>query len=113
MKAQLPRKGGDGGAGAASGINALVDLTWRAQCAQCHGESGRGDGPTGPMLKATNFTDPEWQSRVQDGEIASAIQNGKGKMPKFDLSNELVVGLVARVRQLGGRSVGGGPAPQK
>ena len=100
LKAQLPRKG-DGGGGA-SGIAALVDLTWRAQCAQCHGESGRGDGPNGPMVKATNFTDPEWQRRTQDADIASAIQNGKGKMPKFDLSNELVVGLVVRIRQVGG-----------
>lgn len=101
-KAQLPRKG-DGGTGSgASGVAALVDLTWRAQCAQCHGESGRGDGPNGPMVKATNFTDPEWQRRVPDGEIANAILNGKGKMPKFDLSNDLVAGLVLRIRQVGG-----------
>lgn len=103
LKAQLPKKGDAGaGGGGAGGIAALVDLTWRAQCAQCHGETGHGDGPTGPMVKATNFADPEWQRRVQDGEIANAIQNGKGKMPKFDLSNELVAGLVVRVRQLGG-----------
>ncbi len=102
LKAQLPRKGDGGSGGGASGIAALVDLTWRAQCAQCHGESGRGDGPNGPMVKATNFTDPEWQHRIQDGEIANAIQNGKGKMPKFDLSSELVAGLVVRIRQVGG-----------
>lgn len=109
-KAQLPKKG-DGGAGGVSGIAALVDLTWRAQCAQCHGESGRGDGPNGPMVKATNFTDPEWQRRMQDGEIANAILNGKGKMPKFELSNELVVGLVLRIRQVGGQAGGASRPP--
>jgi mono/diheme cytochrome c family protein len=95
MKAQLPKRGD---AGAGGGAASVVELTWRAQCAQCHGMTGHGDGPTGPMLKATNFGDPEWQKRVQDGEIASAIQNGKGKMPKFDLSEPVVRGLVAKIR---------------
>jgi mono/diheme cytochrome c family protein len=99
LKAQAPKRGD---AGAGGGVASVVELTWRNQCAQCHGLTGHGDGPTGPMLKATNFGDPDWQKRVQDGEIASAIQNGKGgKMPKFDLSEPVVRGLVAKIRQVG------------
>jgi mono/diheme cytochrome c family protein len=99
LKAQPPKRGDAGGGG---GVASVVELTWRNQCAQCHGLTGHGDGPTGPMLKATNFGDPDWQKRVQDGEIASAIQNGKGgKMPKFDLSEPVVRGLVAKIRQVG------------
>jgi hypothetical protein len=102
MKAQPPKRNDAGGGGGAGGVASVVDLTWRNQCAQCHGLTGHGDGPTGPMLKATNFGDPDWQKRVQDGEIASAIQNGKGgKMPKFDLSEPVVRGLVAKIRQVG------------
>jgi cytochrome c oxidase cbb3-type subunit 3 len=62
---------------------------------------GRGDGPNGPMLKATDLTSEEWQSKVADAEIAAAIREGKGgKMPKFDLSDQVVGGLVSRIRAL-------------
>jgi cytochrome c oxidase cbb3-type subunit 3 len=78
----------------------LVDLTWRQQCATCHGRSGRGDGPTGPMVKAPDLTDDQWQTSVTDADIAALIKNGKNKMPKFDLPDPVVAGLVARIRSL-------------
>ncbi|MBN9166790.1 MAG: cytochrome c [Myxococcales bacterium] len=82
------------GRGAAS----LVDITWRNQCASCHGPQGKGDGPQGPMFKAPDLGRADWQARVKDDEIAATIQNGKGRMPKFDLPDEIVRGLVTRVR---------------
>ena len=81
----------------------LVEVTWRNQCASCHGLIGRGDGPQGPMMRATNLTLPEWQSKVSDQEIADAIRNGKNRMPKFDFPPEVVAGLVARIRAAKGR----------
>jgi cytochrome c oxidase cbb3-type subunit 3 len=81
----------------------LVEVTWRNQCAQCHGMVGRGDGPNGPMLKATDLTNVEWQGKISDGEIASSIRDGKGRMPKFDLPEPVVTGLVARIRAVRGR----------
>jgi mono/diheme cytochrome c family protein len=74
----------------------LVDITWRQQCATCHGASGRGDGPQGPMFKPPDLA----QSKATDAEMASVIRNGRGKMPKFDLPDDVVGGLVARVRSL-------------
>lgn len=87
----------------ASSPEALVDATWRSQCSNCHGPTGRGDGPNGPMVKATNLADPEWQSKISDADIAASIKAGKGKMPKFDLPDPVLQGLVARVRSFKGK----------
>src|SRR5437868_1926305 len=82
----------NGGGGGASG---LVDLTWRNQCQACRGPEGRGDGPQGAMFKAADLGRDEWQSKVSDQEIAATITGGKGRMPKFELPDEVVKGLVA------------------
>ncbi|HRH00947.1 MAG TPA: cytochrome c [Polyangiaceae bacterium] len=77
----------------------LADLTWGAQCAQCHGPEGRGDGPSGPMVKAPDLTRADWQARVKDEELAATIRAGRGQMPKFDLSDAVIGGLVKRIRK--------------
>jgi mono/diheme cytochrome c family protein len=76
----------------------LVELTWRQQCAQCHGAVGRGDGPNGPMVKASDLTRAEWQKSVTDEQIAQVITAGKGRMPKFDVPPAVLAGLVQRIR---------------
>lgn len=99
---QAPAPRGQGGAGGAGDTAQLVDLAWRQQCAQCHGPAGQGNGQMGAMLHARDLTDPEWQSKVTDAEIAAGIRNGKNKMPKYDLPDPVLLGLVARIRQLKG-----------
>ena len=81
----------------------LVELTWRQQCVQCHGGMGKGDGQMGPMLQAPDLTRQEWQAKVTDADMAAVIKNGKNKMPKFDVPDPVIVGLVARIRSLRGR----------
>ncbi len=81
----------------------LVDATWKSQCVVCHGPTGRGDGPNGPPVKATDLTSEDWQAKVTDGDIAATIKNGKNKMPKFDLPDSVVQGLVARIRAVRGK----------
>jgi len=81
----------------------LVDSTWKNQCVTCHGPVGRGDGPNGPMVKATDLTRAEWQASMTDDQIAASITNGKGRMPRFDLPPNVVQGLVARIRVSRGR----------
>jgi cytochrome c oxidase cbb3-type subunit 3 len=92
-----------GAKGDPKGPDALVEVTWRNQCVTCHGAQGRGDGPQGPMFKAADLTRSDWQKSVTDAQIAAAIVNGKGRMPKFELPEEIVHGLVARVRSLRGQ----------
>jgi len=89
--------------GDAGGAPALVEITWRNQCQTCHGAAGHGDGPQGAMYKAMDLSREDVQSRLKDEEIAATIMNGKGKMPKFDLPEEIVKGLVVRVRSFRGR----------
>lgn len=76
----------------------LGELAWRNQCASCHGMLGRGDGPQGQMVNATDLSNPQWQARVTNQDIATAIRQGKGRMPKFDLPDEVVTSLVEQVR---------------
>ena len=90
-------------AAAASAAQTLLDITWRNQCATCHGMMGRGDGPQGPMFKATDLTSAEWQGKVSDDDIKATIKNGKGKMPKFDLPDNVLAAMVVRIRSLKGR----------
>jgi mono/diheme cytochrome c family protein len=81
----------------------LVDLAWRQQCTSCHGPLGHGDGQMGAMLRAPDLTRADWQSRVADAEIATTIRNGRNKMPRFDLPEPVLKGLVARIRSLRAR----------
>ncbi|MCL2450055.1 MAG: cytochrome c [Polyangiaceae bacterium] len=92
-----------GQAGDTAQVNQLVDLAWRQQCATCHGPAGRGDGQMGAMLRATDLTNAEWQGRTSDADIASVIKTGRNRMPRFDLPDAVVGGLVARIRSLRAR----------
>ena len=95
-----------GGAGAPKGqqnTEQLVELTWRSQCANCHGPIGKGDGQMGPMVQAPDLTSADLQAKFSDPELAAIIKNGRGKMPASGLPDAVVQGLVARVRDLKGR----------
>jgi mono/diheme cytochrome c family protein len=91
-----PNQGGR--ASDAGGTPALVEVAWRNQCASCHGMTGRGDGPQGALFHAADLA----QSKMSDDELANTIRNGKGRMPKFDLPDDVVTGLVARIRSFRG-----------
>jgi len=67
-----------------------ADLTgarklYRDKCAECHGESGRGDGSQARMYDPlpTNFTDVAHMSTVTDGELFYKISEGHRPMPAF------------------------------
>jgi len=59
---------------------------WQSNCAACHGETGKGDGPKAqnspqPM---PNFTDPASLIEVSDMNLFQTITNGLGQaMPAF------------------------------
>jgi mono/diheme cytochrome c family protein len=84
-------------------VERLVDVAWRQQCTTCHGASGHGDGQMAAMLHPPDLTSSEWQSRVSDSEMLATIRNGKNRMPRFDLPEPVLQGLVARVRSIRGR----------
>jgi len=82
------------------GFEDVTLVAWKQNCTPCHGAVGRGDGPRGPMLKATNLSDPTWQSSVTDERIAEVIKRGKGAMPPFNLPDGTIANLVKLVRML-------------
>lgn len=79
----------------------LVDQLWAKVCSSCHGASGRGDGPTAQQssdIRPPDLADAAWQAKVSDAQIASAIKNGKGKMPNYRFPDPFVEGLTKKVR---------------
>jgi len=55
------------------------------ECAQCHGDRGKGDGPEArshfPL--PADLTDPNLMANVTDGEIFYQISEGRRPMPSF------------------------------
>jgi mono/diheme cytochrome c family protein len=98
--ARVDNRAGAAPGGGEAATSALGDLVWLNQCANCHGNTGRGDGPMGPSTGARDLTASEFQSRATPELIATTIRNGKGRMPKFDVPNEVVDALVQKVRTL-------------
>lgn len=80
------------------GLDPLTLRTWAAQCATCHGQIGRGDGPQAAMFKPPDLSDPSWQGQVTDERIATSIQEGRGQMPSFKLPEATLKNLVNLVR---------------
>jgi len=77
-------------------------------CTTCHGNSGKGDGPTADMLdtKPADLTSLKVQ-KESDGALFWKITTGKGAMASYkkDLSEEQRWHLVNYVRKLGEDSV--------
>jgi mono/diheme cytochrome c family protein len=50
----------------------------KGTCLNCHGTSGKGDGPAGAILNPTprNFTNPKFHKNRTDGEMFWVIKNG-------------------------------------
>lgn len=84
-----------------AGLEDVTIVAWSQNCTQCHGQLGRGDGPRGPMVKATNLSDAAWQASVTDEQIAAAIKLGRGAMPSFkQLPDVTIANLVKLVRMM-------------
>jgi hypothetical protein len=54
----------------------------------------------GPMLQAPDLTRDDLQSSMTDAEMAALIKHGRDKMPAFNLPDPVILGLVARIRQI-------------
>lgn len=55
------------------------------KCAECHGETGKGDGPQAAMYSTppASLTDAKRMASVTDGEIFYQISVGRKPMPAF------------------------------
>ena len=77
------------------------------QCANCHGDSGKGDGSDAMMYDPapSDLTDAAKMSKVTDGEIYYQITEGRKPMPSYKkrLSEEQRWQLVLLVRSFAGQ----------
>jgi mono/diheme cytochrome c family protein len=85
-------------------------------CAICHGETG--DGKTelakGMELTLGDWTDPKTLSDKPDGDLFSAIRNGKGKMPseaEGRAKDSEVWNIILYIRSMGKQQAAATPAP--
>jgi hypothetical protein len=64
---------------------AAARLLYRDKCSDCHGDTGKGDGPQAIMhdTAPANLTDAKLMSRFTDGEIFYQISEGREPMPAF------------------------------
>jgi mono/diheme cytochrome c family protein len=82
------------------GLDDVTIVAWQQNCTGCHGPLGRGDGPQGQLVHASDLSRPDWQASITDDAIASTIRQGRGRMPAFNLPDATVTRLVALIRML-------------
>ncbi|MES1172769.1 MAG: cytochrome c [Myxococcales bacterium] len=82
------------------GLDDVTIVAWQQNCTSCHGSLGRGDGPQGQLVHASDLSRPDWQATVTDEQIAATIHQGRGRMPAFNLPDATVARLVALIRML-------------
>lgn len=65
-------------------LQAARDL-YGDKCANCHGDTGKGDGPDAKKYKPApaDLTDPKRIHSQSDGELFYKITNGRRPMPPF------------------------------
>jgi len=68
----------------ATGLQVARDL-YMENCAQCHGATGKGDGPEATMYDPlpADLSNRTFNAGLTDGEIFYQISEGRDPMPKF------------------------------
>jgi mono/diheme cytochrome c family protein len=77
------------------------------QCTECHGNSGKGDGPQATMYqpRPASFTDAQRMDGVTDGELFYKVTRGRRPMPSYKkrLTDEQRWALVLLIRSFANR----------
>lgn len=97
-----------------SNLNAARQI-YMDECAQCHGDRGKGDGPEArshyPL--PADLSDPKLLANTPDGEIFYQISEGRRPMPSFKrrLTEDERWQLVLLVRSFSRQPAASGNAP--
>jgi len=91
---------------AAAETDKKTERLWKAQCASCHGQTGKGDTEKGQQMKVQDMTTAAYQAKTDD-EFRKAIVDGvkaekdgvKQEMDAYkDLTPDQVNALIAMIR---------------
>ena len=63
------------GATALAAVDKKAERAWKAKCAACHGQTGKGDTDKGKELKVEDVTAGKYHSK-KDSELKKAILDG-------------------------------------
>ena len=68
-------------------VDKKAERAWKAKCASCHGQTGKGDTDKGKELKVEDMTAAKYQGK-KDADLKKAIldgvkADGKEVMPSF------------------------------
>jgi len=81
-----------------------AERAWKAKCASCHGQTGKGDTDKGKELKVEDMSAAKYQSK-KDDELKKAVldgvkMDGKEVMPGFkgELTPEQADALIKYTR---------------
>jgi cytochrome c oxidase cbb3-type subunit 3 len=84
--------------------------TWKAKCAGCHGEDGKGGTEQGKKMGIADMTQKSWQAQLTDDQMRTTINSGikrekNGKHQEMDpftgtLRPDQIDGLIGYVRSL-------------
>jgi mono/diheme cytochrome c family protein len=81
---------------------------YKESCAECHGDTGKGDGPKGRKLftDPSNLTDTARIGSLTDGALFYEISEGRRPMPEFKtrMTEKQRWQLVLLIRSLSGTS---------
>jgi len=84
---------------------AAAGTLYMENCALCHGDAGKGDGPGAQAInvKPANFTDAKMMRAETDGSIFWKMSTGRGPMPAWKdvLTEKERWELVGYIRKLG------------
>jgi mono/diheme cytochrome c family protein len=71
------------------------------QCAMCHGQDGKGNGPAAGYLstKMVDFTDPKYWQSTSDKKMEETIRGGRKPMPAFDLTSDQMKAVIEYMKQ--------------
>jgi mono/diheme cytochrome c family protein len=78
-------------------------VIYAQNCGRCHGSDGKGDPEIRKTLPVRDFSDPAFQARASNEDMARVIMAGKGQMPAFGASLSLpkIQSVSGYVRRLG------------
>jgi len=85
-------------------VDKKAERAWKAKCASCHGQTGKGDTDKGKELKVEDMSAAKYQSK-KDDELKKAVldgvkMDGKEVMPGFkgELTPEQADALIKYTR---------------
>lgn len=103
--------GCDGGKDEDAGPEAEAQKIWQTRCANCHGMTGAGDGPSAAGLdpKPRSFHSAAWQASVDDARIKKVVVHGGASVglspsmapnPDLEGRDDVLTALVIKLRRM-------------